>query len=240
MNYRLIAIQVGDRLKYSTSVNEIDRAGGSIFKFSRESFPSTGISSTRAQIIHDWVLTLAKQSMTNDERNGQLIRFLRLLATGDSWLDVESILSEAGVREPGGGQLAKEFIARGFHEEVHRHSRTLFGQGNYFHAVFEAAKAYNKAVQAKAQSTKDGTALMQEVWSMNGVLKLNTGRSQTERNAQDGIKSLAVGLMQALRNPTAHEPALDWPIAKEDCLDMLSFISYLYRQLDKATYYTAP
>jgi hypothetical protein len=43
--------------------------------------------------------------------------------------------------------------------------------------------------------------------------------------------------MQAIRNPTAHEPALYWPISKEDCLDLLSFISYLLRQLDKAIYY---
>lgn len=239
MNYRLIAIQVGDKLKYSTSVNEIDRAASSIFKFQREDFPSTGISAARSQRIFEWVLTLAKQSMTTDERNGQLIRFLHLLAPGDAWLVVEPILAEAGVREPGGTQLTKEFVARGFHEEVHRHSRTLFGQGNYFHAVFEAAKAYNKAVQAKAQSEKDGTALMQEVWSSNGVLKLNTGQSQTERNVQDGTRFLAAGLMQALRNPTAHEPALDWPISKEDCLDMLSFITYLYRQLDKAVYFRA-
>jgi hypothetical protein len=43
--------------------------------------------------------------------------------------------------------------------------------------------------------------------------------------------------MQAIRNPTAHEPALDWPISREDCLDILSFLSFLFRALDKAVYF---
>lgn len=42
--------------------------------------------------------------------------------------------------------------------------------------------------------------------------------------------------MQAVRNPTAHETAVDWEIAKEDCLDLLSFISYLFKQLDKSVF----
>lgn len=129
------------------------------------------------------------------------------------------------------------FLRRNFHESVHKHCRELFIQGNYFHAVFEAAKVYNKMVQEKAHSEKDGQALMLDVLSVNGVLKLNKNETQTERNVQDGVKFLSAGLMQAMRNPTAHEPALDWVISKEDCLDMLSFISYLFKQLDKAVYY---
>ena len=37
-----------------------------------------------------------------------------------------------------------EFLKRNFHSEVIKHSQKLFIQGNYFHAVFESAKAYNK------------------------------------------------------------------------------------------------
>ena len=78
---------------------------------------------------------------------------------------------------------------------------------------------------------------MMEALSLNGVLKLNSGQSETERNIQDGTKFLSSGLMRAVRNPTAHEPALDWPINKQDCLYMLSMISFLFRQLDKAIYF---
>lgn len=78
---------------------------------------------------------------------------------------------------------------------------------------------------------------MMEAWTTNGVLKITACKTETDKNVQEGIKFLSAGLMQAMRNPTAHEPALDWPISKEDCLDMLSFLSYLFRQLDKAVYY---
>src|SRR5947209_2402063 len=53
------------------------------------------------------------------------------------------------------------------------------------------------------------------------------------------VGALSAGLMSAIRNPTAHEPAVDWPISLDDCLDILSFISFLYRQLDKAVYFKA-
>ena len=46
--------------------------------------------------------------------------------------------------------------------------------------------------------------------------------------------TIYAGLMRAIRNPTAHEPALHWPITEPDAVDILSFISFLFRQLDKA------
>jgi hypothetical protein len=36
MNYKIIAVQVGDTLKYDSTVNEIDRIGGAVFGFARE------------------------------------------------------------------------------------------------------------------------------------------------------------------------------------------------------------
>ncbi len=44
---------------------------------------------------------------------------------------------------------------------------------------------------------------------------------------------LCMGLMIGIRNPIEHEPQLDFEIQRHDALDILSFISYLYRQIDK-------
>ena len=62
MEARLIAVQVGDALKYSTTVNEIDRIGAAVLKVHRETFPNDAITSVRAQRIHDWVFSLASLS----------------------------------------------------------------------------------------------------------------------------------------------------------------------------------
>jgi uncharacterized protein (TIGR02391 family) len=132
----------------------------------------------------------------------------------------------------------KLFTERKFHPQVIEHCERLFSQGNYFHAVFEGCKIYNKNVQLKSKKYDlDGSKLMQNVWSVDkGVLKLTPCVSQTDQNVQNGIKFLSAGLMSAMRNPTAHEPALNWSINQQDCLDMLSFLSFLFRQLDQAEY----
>lgn len=237
-NYRLVATRVGDLLKWDVSVNQVGRAAVALFRFPCESFPNPSITSVRAQSIHDWILSLAKQRMAPGDRDRLLVTFCRTIASEQHRPQLEEILKDAGV-----GTFAVDaenrqlFSGRGFHSEVVRHSEKLFLQGNYFHAVFESAKTYNKLVREKARTDKDGSSLMLEVWGpQRGVLKVTRCETETDRNVQDGIKFLSAGLMQAIRNPTSHEPALDWPISRADCLDILSFLSFLFRKLDEAVF----
>lgn len=237
-NYRMIAIRIGDLLKYDTTVNEVNRLAGAIFTFPRQSFPNDAITSERARLIHDWVLTLAKQKLEEGERDRLVASFCSELATEALRPRVGQILSAAGVAPSSAARETNvAFAAREFHPEVVKHARKLFTEGNYFHAVFEVAKVYNKLVREKAHSDSDGQSLMLAVWGCDkGVLKVTACKSETDRNVQDGIKFLSAGLMQAVRNPTAHEPAVDWPISRRDCLDLLSFMSFLFRKLDDAVF----
>jgi uncharacterized protein (TIGR02391 family) len=132
---------------------------------------------------------------------------------------------------------AKFFDSRGFHPEVRKHARLLFLEGHYFHAVFECCKAFDKYVHEKSRIDKHGSELMGAALSLKGVLKLNTQQTETERSEQEGLMHLCMGFMRAIRNPESHEPELDWPITREDALDILSLISYLYRQIDKTVFY---
>jgi uncharacterized protein (TIGR02391 family) len=131
-------------------------------------------------------------------------------------------------------ELSSTFDSRGFHPEVVRHSRRLFAQGLPFHALSESAKAYVRAVQRTSQCTSDGTPLMLEVWSERGNLRLNEGRTETERNEQEGMKFLAAGAVLSIRNPTSHEAAADWPVAEDECLEALGLLSILFRRLDRS------
>lgn len=90
-NYRLIANQVGDLLKYDLVFNEIERAAISIFNFQKEEFPNDAITSVRAKLIHDWVLTLAKQRMVNNERDGLLVGFLSAITPEDHKSAVDDV-----------------------------------------------------------------------------------------------------------------------------------------------------
>ncbi len=113
---------------------------------------------------------------------------------------------------------------------------TFFG-GHYFHAVFECCKAFDKIVREKSNVDKHGSELMSGALSVTGTLKLNSQQTETQRNEQEGLMFLCIGLMRAVRNPESHEPELDWPITREDALDILSLISFVYRQVDKAIFY---
>lgn len=239
INFRHIATQLGDQLKYSTSVNEIDRIGQSILRINKENFPNAAITSVRAKSMFDWVMSLAKTPMDSTERVKRLINFCLELSPEDHLKATIGFLEKCNCPY---NLLHKdnldEFLRRNFHSDVITHSQKLFAQGNYFHAVFESAKAYNKDVKTKSQSDKDGQSLMLNVWGcQSGVLKVTACQSQTDKDFQDGIKFISGGLMSAIRNPTAHEPAITWPIDKQDCLDILSLISFLYRQLDKSVFY---
>jgi len=239
MNIRLIAVEVGDALKYSTTLNEIDRIGGAIFPFRCDNYPNEAITSSRAKRIYDWVMSLGRYRCSAGERSELLTSFIqRLASTEDERTRILRILRDAGVEDVSPDRdVLRRFDSRSFHAEITLHCRTLFAQGHFFHAVFEAAKVYNKAVRENAKSTKDGSDLMMAVWSPDsGVLKVTSCQSETDRNVQDGIKFLSSGLMRAIRNPTAHEPALHWPIVEQDAVDILAFISFLFRQLDKAVY----
>lgn len=231
-NYKMVALQIGDKVKWTKTEKEINLAAQSVFNFNMEEIRiSDSVTSSRARLFSNWVLTLALQKTDLDQKNNKLIQFLETLFENKISDELNSILEKSGVLIS-----SQEFIQRDYHSQIQTHCKYLYQQQNYFHAVFEAAKVYNRYVQAKSTNDKDGVDLMMNVLSINGVLKLNSGKTKSEQNVQEGVKFLSAGLMQAMRNPPAHEPALEWPIEKQDCLDMLSFISYLFRQIDSTTY----
>jgi uncharacterized protein (TIGR02391 family) len=242
INYRLLATQVGDNLKYNTTINEINRIGQAVLQIVQEDFPNASITSSRAQTVYNWILSLAKTMMEPEERIKRLVQFCLAITPVSEQSGILKILADNNCPY---NIVYKdnldEFMNRNFHGEVIKNSKKLFLQENYFHAVFEAAKAYNNDVKIKAKNEKNGQPLMMDVWaSSNGVLKITPCITQTDKDYQDGIKFISSGIMSAIRNPTAHEPAITWPINKQDCLDILSLISFLYRQLDKAVYYKDP
>lgn len=229
-NYKIVALQIGDLIKYNTSVKEIDRAAQSVCSFRLNDYSNFrgAITSERAFRYLCWVYTIASQKdLSLLQRNNILLNFTRLLLSENQEADANRIFVLAEILSD-----YEDFDNRNFHKLIVKNARDLFRESNYFHAVFESAKLYNKEVQRKSGSSKDGYQLMMEVFGEKGILRHNNGESQTEIDELDGIKFLSAGLMRALRNPTAHELAKDWVIEKEDCLDILSFISFLLRKLD--------
>jgi len=243
-NPKLAAINIGEALKYETSLNQIHRIASAIFPFSLEEFPSNEISSERSRLIYNWLMTLFKQKLPDDVKLGYLRSFLLEITPSPLLGRIEEILRRAGIpltlRTEGQEARTEDersFDGRNFHPQVVQHARPLFIKGHYLHAVFEATKAFNARVkELSGVQHLDGQRLMNYVFSTDKpIIKVSPCITQTERDIQDGYRALASGLMAAIRNPTAHEPALFLPMGREEALEILSLISYLFRYLEKAS-----
>jgi len=236
INIQRIAIDVGEILKWSTPVNEINRLGQAILKINKENFPNDAITSSRQQEIYNWLCTLGKTVLSEDERNKKIVAFTLSIASEADRHKIVKILESAGVPP---NILFREQISilerENLHAEVFKHAKGSFQYEKYAHAVLEVCKAYDKAVQQKTGLRNFGRILMQQAWSWNAMtLRATSGQSDSDERYHDGLRLLSEGLMAGIRNITAHEPVLDWPINREDCLDILHLASFLYRTLDRS------
>jgi uncharacterized protein (TIGR02391 family) len=235
INIQKIAIEIGNIIKWTAAVNEINRLGQAILRIPKEVFPNASITSVRQQEIYNWLCSIGKANLVPDERFRLMVEFC-LSVAGEGRSDVVKILDSAGIPP---NILFREQLSilerEHLHPEVYRHAKNSFQYEKYAHTILEVCKAYDKAVQAKTGLIKSGRSLMQEAWSWNASsLRATGGTSESDEKYHDGLKLLSEGVMAGIRNVTAHEPVLDWPIKKDDCIDILHLLSFLYRQLDRS------
>jgi TIGR02391 family protein len=130
--------------------------------------------------------------------------------------------------------LKQELENRKAHPEIFKYCKAELLQDNYFHSVLEANKGLLRRVKDLSGKQSDGNTLIEEVFSKNPILIINNYQSSSEKNEHNGFYNLLRGLCTMFRNPTAHEPRIDWEISKQDALEILSIISYCHRRLDGA------
>lgn len=130
--------------------------------------------------------------------------------------------------------LKQKLENRNAHQEVFKYCKAELLQNNYFHSVLEANKGLFQRIRDLSEIQKDGIKLIEEVFSTNPILIINNYQSVSEKNEHTGFCNLLKGLCSLFRNPTAHEPKIDWEITEQDALEILGIISYCHRRLEKA------
>lgn len=136
---------------------------------------------------------------------------------------------------------------RHIHASVRDASYSDYQNADYYRSVEESIKRYQTIVQSKSGSSVDGTNLMTSVFgkdkvlSVSAIYKKKDGSdfsSSTKENVEEGQKFLSYGMMSGVRNPLAHEEKVELQesglFSEDDCLDMLSLLSHLFRRLDNA------
>jgi uncharacterized protein (TIGR02391 family) len=119
-------------------------------------------------------------------------------------------------------------------QELRDTARKLFADEHYALAVEEAFKCLNNFVKRRTGSKADGASLMTSSFSVKDpLLKLNSLKTQSQQDQQQGYMQIFAGCMTGIRNPRAHEHRhLDEPHA---ALEMLALANHLMRQAGAAT-----
>ncbi|WP_323088580.1 TIGR02391 family protein [Allobaculum sp. JKK-2023] len=127
-----------------------------------------------------------------------------------------------------------KFQKQNFHPSVVHLAKKEYVNGQYFEAVFEASKGLSKKVRELTGLTGDGANLFEKAFSTkNPYLVLNRLETETERNEQNGLRTLINAIFLMFRNPQAHNLKLDWPVNEVKALDALSLISFAFKGLDQ-------
>lgn len=131
-------------------------------------------------------------------------------------------------------RFREKLIERNVHEYILAYCNSELLQDNYFHAVLEACKSIASKIREVTGLDSDGAKLIDEAFGgKDPVLKINTFDSESKRSEQSGFVNLAKGLFGTFRNPTAHNPKIEWEMTEEDALDIFVLASYILRRILK-------
>lgn len=154
----------------------------------------------------------------------------------DAFHQFESVVRHAGQftearYEPSGG--THPFDERDVHPGIPDVVRSLFDNGHYSQATFEAFKFLDKEVQRHSQSHESGFKLMMQVFpETSPIIQLTPLSNISDRDEQKGFQFMFAGSILAIRNPRGHEVSIrDSP---DQCLDYLSLVSLLLRRLEES------
>lgn len=127
--------------------------------------------------------------------------------------------------------VKRQVTLPGLHEDISKASGSLFADGHFSSAVFEAFRAVEERVQSLAGRQDTGQSLMGQVFS-SGSLDITTTTGRSADDERDGFKLLFMGVITGLRNPRGHGKEV--ASTEEETLEYLAVASMLMRRLDLA------
>ena len=129
--------------------------------------------------------------------------------------------------------LAAEFDRRVDDPDLLSATRTRFLSDHFADAVESGVKALCECIRSRTRRTEDGDDLMTAVFSPNApLLRINRGRSRSDKSEQRGHMLLCQGVVGAWRNPRAHALINDSP---DRALMMLETLNDLIATTKTAT-----
>ncbi|HUW21137.1 MAG TPA: hypothetical protein VMW41_00540 [Candidatus Bathyarchaeia archaeon] len=80
MNYKFLATQFGEGIKYDSTINEINRIFYSLTDLKCKDYPNEAITSARSALTYSWVMTVADSELNEEEKIDIIRRSIDALA----------------------------------------------------------------------------------------------------------------------------------------------------------------
>jgi len=124
------------------------------------------------------------------------------------------------------------FELRNIHPDLPAKVRSLFDDGYFSEATFEAFKFVENEVKrlGKLRGVTGFAHMMRAFDESNPSIRLNGLQSDTDIDEQRGYRHMFAGAQSGIRNPRGHETNV--AESPDDCLDHLAVASVLLRKLD--------
>ena len=136
---------------------------------------------------------------------------------------------------------------RNLHPKIRSVSLDYYQQKNYHTAFLESIKKYIFETKNKEGFSFVDCQLMEHVFGDSSLFSVTSKYKKpdggdfekvTKANIEDGQRHLSVGVVKGGRNPLSHEEIVNLResglFSEEDCLDLLSLLSHLFKRLDDA------
>lgn len=226
-NYKLVAIQLGEKFRRLRSAHEIERTARAVFPFARSGHPNDAITSERAQIVYHWIMTLAEQPLSEEEKE-------QLIADFDTAMH-SFMFGEVPAEDPVADAGSVWDL---IHPFVRRVAQGRFRNGYSADAALAAMREVNtrvkQIVKGKLGGELDGADLMHQAFSpKKPIIVLDDLSTESGRNIQQGYMEIFAGAMMGIRNPKAHA---NITISLERGLHFLVLASLLMHKLDESLY----
>lgn len=129
--------------------------------------------------------------------------------------------------------LKGEFERRRFHPEIMKYCKREYLSEDYFHALQEAVKGILQRIRDLTGYNDDGNKLIEKSFN-NDKPKLffNSLSNDNEKNEYIGLRRIIEGLINMIRNVTAHKPRIFHNEDLDSTLEVFSIISYVHKYLD--------
>ncbi|MFM2198743.1 MAG: hypothetical protein RLZZ505_2175 [Verrucomicrobiota bacterium] len=99
MQAKPLATDLGEALKWTTTVRDVERNAKALFPCQRTSYPNEAITSQRSQLIYDWVLSLSMHPLAEPKKEELLAEFAKRITPKEQIQDIIEVFRRNGISE---------------------------------------------------------------------------------------------------------------------------------------------